>query len=65
MYTTGSFIPRKKAITFLFHENEAISAHTCDRILYFPKKAFVRTEESYQLFSTALLAVMGEKYNLV
>ena len=46
MYQQDLSFHEKRLLLFLFYEDEAISAHTCGRVVYFPKKAFVRIKHS-------------------
>ena len=42
----------------------AISAHTCDKLIMFPRGVF--TDESYKLFYDSLMAVIGvDTFNMV
>ena len=65
-HCTGSTYPHPNSIRvdFLGDNYGAISAHTCDKLIMFPRGVF--TNESYQLFYDSLMAVIGvDTFNMV
>ena len=70
-HTTGSIYPdaRKKSIMVQFSDEDpygAIVAHTCAKQIVLPLNIFTNTEQSYQLFVAALIAVIeNTTFNIV
>ena len=59
-HVTGSMVCRLKSVRVDFGEAEAIVAHTCASLIVLPKQSiFVDTEESFELFETAMMAVIS------
>ena len=60
---TGQLVAKRRSIKVTVVEDErgAITAHVCSNNITLPKGAFDSTQESYELFVAAMLAVIGCK----
>lgn len=72
MHVTGKIVVKPRSIKVNFTDSDgqsaaAISAHTCSNEITFPRDFIENdTAESYELFSSALEAVMcGVSFNIV
>ena len=69
IHCTGSSYPHPNSIRVDFVEEDVygtITAHTCDRVITFPKGVFTESEESSILFKSSFLAVIGvDTFNTV
>ena len=62
LHSTGSIFPHPNTIRVEFSDLDvhgAIAAHTCDKLLVFPKGVFEDTDQSFLTFKSALMAVVG------
>ena len=57
-HTTGSCFPMPNSIGIEVDEVGAISAHTCSKVLRFPKNFF--NDNNYELFVSMMKAVIGQ-----
>ena len=66
-HITGAELAMKKdvRVDFMEDDNGAIVAHTCSRLIILPRGIFtVDTSDAYQMFSSAMEAVLtGKNFN--
>ena len=65
-HCTGSIYPHPRVDLIEGDTVGAISAHTCDKLITFPRGVFTELEDSYTLFCGCLIAIIGmNTFNMV